>query len=210
MFQDGSSKPWQDAVNVVGANSGRTFEWGVDGEGSKVLGADAIGVKPPGSLKFSVPKNATVFEVDLTLDRNRTRIASIQSLILREKPKSQSFIPGRFVFGGRKRQVDTKQEANKQRDRLLRLRNVAEANKTKIGLNAERNIFADWTYTDIAAIGGPWDDQEPDRIQSDAPYHYTVAEVRQNATSEDTALLRDLEERLVSLASLPTAAQRRN
>ncbi|MEZ6128566.1 MAG: DUF1592 domain-containing protein [Planctomycetaceae bacterium] len=207
VFKDGTAKPWQEVVTVVGANSGRTFEWGVDGEGSKVLRPDAIGVRPPGALKFAVPPDAIVFEVDLTLDHNRTKLASIQSLVLKEKPKSQSYIPGRFVFGGKKRQADASQDENKQRDRLLRLRNVAEANKTKIGLNAERNIFADWTHTEIAAIGGPWESQELEQPVADAPYHYTVSEVRRNATADDLAVLSELEERLVSIASPPSAAE---
>jgi len=130
VFKDGSAKPWQDVVTVIGANSGRTYRWGVDGEGSKVLGPDAIGAKPPGALKFAVPKDAIVFDVDLTLDRNRTKVASIQSLILKEKPKSQSYIPNRFVFGGKKRSADAAQSENKERARLLRQRNVSEANKT--------------------------------------------------------------------------------
>lgn len=205
VFKNGSAKPWQDVVEVIGANSGRRFPWGIDGEGSKVLGPDAIGVKPPGALKFAVPKEAIVFEVELTLDTNRTKLASIQSLVLKEKPKSQSYIPGRFVFGGKKRQADVSREENKQRDRLLRQRNVAEANKTKIGLNAERNVFADWTRTEIAAIGGPWEDQELEQVVADAPYHYTVAEVRRNATADDLAMLSELEDRLVSIASPPSA-----
>ncbi len=88
---------------------------------------------------------------------------------------------------------------------MLRLRNVAEANKTKIGLNAERNIFADWTRTEIAAIGGPWESQELEQAVADAPYHYTVAEVRRNATADDLGVLSELEERLVSIASPPSA-----
>jgi hypothetical protein len=208
VFKDGTAKPWQEVVTVVGANSGRTFVWGVDGEGSRVLGPDAIGVRPPGVLKFAMPPDAIVFEVDLTLDHNRTMLASIQSLVLKEPPKSQSYIPGRFVFGGKTRQADTSQEENKQRDRLLRLRNVAEANKTKIGLNAERNIFADWTRTDVAAIGGPWDDQEQEQAVAEAPYHYSVLDVRRNGTADDLAVLRKLEERLVSIASPPHADRR--
>ncbi len=142
IFKDGSARPWQEVVQVVGANSGKLFAWGVDGENSKVLGPDAIGVRPPGALKFAVPEDAIVFEVDLTLDSSRTRLASIQALVLKEKPKSQSYIPGRFVFGGKKRAADADQSGNKERERLLRKRNVAEANNTKIGLNAERNVFA--------------------------------------------------------------------
>lgn len=199
VFADGSAKPWQEAVEIVGANSGKPFAWGVDGEGSKTLGGDAIGVRPPGALKFDVPKDAIVFEVDLTLDHQRTKLASIQALVLKEKPKSQSYIPGRYVFGGKKRDSDAAEEKNKERDRLLRKRNVSEANLTKVGLNAERNLFATWTRTPLEAIGGPWPDQGEDRGEPGAPYHYTVSEVRRNATEEDLAELARLEDRLEAL-----------
>lgn len=199
VFQDGSAKPWQEAVQVVGANSGKPFARGVDGEGSKTLGPDAIGVRPPGALKFAVPENGIVFEVDLALDSNRTKLASIQALVLKKKPKSQSYIPGRYIFGGKKRDNDAASETNKERDRLLRKRNVSEANLTKVGLNAERNLFAAWTRTPLEAIGGPWPDQVEEKTEPDAPYHYTVAEVRRNATPEDLAELTLREDRLVAL-----------
>jgi hypothetical protein len=199
VFKDGSAKPWQDAVKIVGANSGKPFDWGVDGEGSKSLGGDAVGVRPPGAVKFAVPPEAIVFEVDLTLDKNRTKLASIQALVLKDKPKSQSYIPGRYVFGGRKRDQDVASQNNKERDQLLRKRNVAEANLTKVGLNAERNIFAAWSCTPLEAIGGPWPDQTAEKTEPAAPYHYTVAEVRRNATPEDLAELRLLEDRLFAL-----------
>lgn len=205
IFKDGSARPWQEVVQVLGANSGKPFAWGVDGENSKVLGPDAIGVRPPGALKFAVPADAIVFEVDLTLDTNRTKLASIQALVLKEKPKSQSYIPGRFVFGGRKRAADADQSGNMERERLLKKRNIAEANNTKIGLNAERNVFANWKRTPLKAIGGPWDDQEQDKEEPNAPYHYTVSQVRRNATPEDLAELRVLEDRLFALTQpLPT------
>jgi hypothetical protein len=199
VFRDGSAKPWQDAVQVIGANSGKPFAWGVDGEGSKTLGPDAIGVRPPGALKLAVPENAIVFEVDLALDPNRTRPASIQALVLKEKPKSQSYVPGRHVFGGKERDHDAASQKDKERDRLLRKRNVSEANLTKVGLNAERNLFAAWTRTPLEAIGGPWPDQPEEQAEPDAPYHYTVAEVLRNATPEDLAGLGLLQDRLVAL-----------
>lgn len=199
IFKDGSAKPWQEVVKLVGANSGKAFEWGMDGENAKTLGTDAIGVRPPGALKFEVPKDAIVFEVDLTLDKKRTKIASIQSLVLKEKPKSQSYIPGRFVFGGKKREADTNQASNKERDQLLRKRNIAEANLTKIGLNAERNVFAEWKRTPLESIGGPWLDQTAETEEPNAPYHYTTAQVRLNATPEDLTTLRLLEDRLFAL-----------
>ncbi len=203
VFQDGSSKPWQETITVLGANSGREFPWGIDGEGSKNLPPDSIGVRPPGALKFAVPENAIVFEVDLTLDENRTEKASIQALVLREKPKSQSYIPGRYVFGGKKRAADAGQEENKERNRMLRIRNVAEANRTKIGLNAERNVFAKWDRSPLEHLGGPWPEQDEDEAQPRAPYHYTVDEVIANATDEDLAELHRLEDRLGSIVQSP-------
>jgi len=208
IFKDGSAKPWQDVVKLVGANSGNPFPWGVDGENSKVLGPDAVGVRPPGALKFAVPENAIVFEVDLTLDTNRTKLASIQALVLKEKTKSQSYIPGRFVFGGRKRAADADQSGNKERERLLRKRNIAEANSTKIGLNAERNVFASWKRTPLEVIGGPWEQQEADKEEPNAPYHYTGPQVLQNAAPEDLAELRVLEDRLFALTQ-PLPAEMR-
>ncbi|MEM6778095.1 MAG: hypothetical protein AAF670_10600 [Planctomycetota bacterium] len=105
VFRDGRSKPSQDAVTVFGGRSGNVYPFGFDGERSKVLSEDAVGAKPPGTLRFAVPENAIVFEVDLTLDENRTKLGSIQALVLKEKPKSSSYVPGRFVFGGKKRPV---------------------------------------------------------------------------------------------------------
>jgi len=200
VFKDGSAKPWQDTVKIVGANSGRVFPWGIDGASEPKLAVDAVGMKPPGALKFAVPENAIVFEVDFTLDRNRTTLATVQALVLKEKPASQSFVPGRFVFGGRDGVATTKADPNKERSQLLRKRNVSEANETKLGLNAERNLFADWTRTSLEAIGGPWPEHTADKADPRAPYYYTVAEVRRNATPEDLAQLRLLEERLVALA----------
>ncbi len=203
VFKDGTSKSWQDAVKIIGANSGRDFPWGLDGANQATLEPDAVGQRPPGALKFAVPENAIVFEVDFTLDKKRTKVASVQSLVLREKPASQSFVPGRFVFGGRDAaqvSASTKKDPNKERSNLLRRRNVAEANETKLGLNAERNLFADWTRTSLEAIGGPWPEQTAEKADPNAPYFYTVAEVRRNATPEDIAQLRTLEDRLVALA----------
>ncbi|MGB8168600.1 MAG: DUF1592 domain-containing protein [Chthoniobacteraceae bacterium] len=205
IFKDGTAKPWQDAVKIIGANSGRDFPWGLDGESQPNLEADSVGQKPPGALKFAVPENAIVFEVDFTLDKNRTKVASVQALVLKEKPASQSFVPGRFVFGGRDASATAKSDPNKERNNLLRKRNVSEANETKLGLNAESNLFADWTRTSIEALGGPWPGQTPDKAEPNAPYFYTVAEVRRNATPEDLAQLRLLEERLVALAQPPAA-----
>ena len=199
VFRDGSSKPWQEVVTILGARSGNEYPFGYDGEKSKVLSADAVGAKPPGALKFAVPNDAIVFEVDLTLDENRTKLASIQALVLKERPKSSSYIPGRFVFGGKKRPVTAGAKLKQEQERALRKRNVSEANKTKIGLNAERNIFASWDRTPLESIGGPWPDQDPDKYEPNFPYHYTVEEIHQNATGQDVAELVRLEERLASL-----------
>ncbi|MCR9295583.1 MAG: DUF1592 domain-containing protein [bacterium] len=200
IFRDGSSKPWQDVVTVAGANSGRDYPFGFDGENTSSLGSDELGAKPPGAFKFRVPADAIVFEVDLTLDKARTEIASIQALVLKHKPTSQSYVPGRFVFGGKKRPVTAAATLKKEQERALRKRNIAEANKTKIGLNAESNVFADWKRTNIEAIGGPWPEQELDKYEADFPYHYTVREVVRNATEEDLTRLNQLQDRLESLA----------
>lgn len=202
VFRDGSSKPWQDAVTIIGARSGKEYPFGFDGEQSNVLSDDAVGAKPPGALKFAVPENAIVFEVDLTLDENRTKLASIQALVLKEKPKSSSYIPGRFVFGGKKRPVSAGAKLKQEQERALRKRNVSEANKTKIGLNAERNVFSTWSHTSLESIGGPWPDQDADKYEANFPYHYTVPEVLLNATDADLAQLRALQERLASLVSV--------
>lgn len=201
IFRDGHSEPWQDAVTVVGANSGNTYAFGFDGEKSNTLPPDAIGAKPPGALKFRVPDDAIVFEVDLTLDENRTQKASIQALVLKEKPPRTSYIRGRYVFGGKKRPISAGAKLKEEQERALRRRNVSEANFTKIGLNAERNVFADWTRTPIEAIGGPWPDHQEDKLEPQYPYHYTVGEVLKNATESDLAELTRLERRLASLAN---------
>ena len=205
LFEDGSAKNWEEVVTVIGANSGREYPYGIDGEGAKNLPGNAIGVRPPGALKFTVPEGAYLFEVDLTLDENRGKEGemSIQALVLKEKPKSQSYIPNRYVFGGKALAVDAQNEANKERARALRKRNVSEANKTKIGLNAERNVFADWDRTPIEFLGGPWPGHDADKEEAGFPYHYTVGQVRRNATPEDLAELEALEERLVSVVQAP-------
>ncbi len=205
IFKDGTSKPWQDAVKIVGANSGRHFPFGLDGANEPKLDEDAVGMKPPGALKFAVPHNAAVFEVDFRLDKNRTKIASVQALVLKEKPASQSFVPGRFVFGGRdgalkNAQHKTPPDPNKERSQLLRKRNLSEALVTKSGLSAERNLFADWKRTSLEAIGGPWPEHTAEMAEPRAPYFYTTTQVRRNATPEDLAQLHLIKERLVALA----------
>jgi hypothetical protein len=199
VFRDGSAKPWHQVVTLVGANSGREYQWGVDGEGKNRLPNDSIGVRPPGALKFRVPDDAIVFEVDLTLDRQRTESASIQALVLKRKPKSQSYVPNRYVFGGKKRPVSAAAKLKKEQQRALRKRNIAEANRTKIGLNAERNVFANWNRSSLEAIGGPWPNQAVDQFEPQFPYHYTVAETLRNATDNDLFVLSVLQDRLVSL-----------
>jgi len=122
------------AVTVVGANSGREFKWGFDGEKSKTLGDDAVGAKPPGALKFTVPENAIVFEVDLSLDENRTKQVSIQALVLTEKPKSQSYVPGRYVFGGKKRPVSAAAELKKEQQRAEKMKCLGSESDQNVGL----------------------------------------------------------------------------
>lgn len=211
LMKDGSWVDWEELVTVVGANSGRKFRWGFDGANSKTLGDDAIGAAPPGALKFRVPENAVTFEVDLSVDQNLSDRVSIQALVLRKKPKSSSYIPGRAVFGGKKRSVSADQKLSKEQSRALRKRNVAEANRTKIGLNAERNVFARWQHSSLEAIGGPWPDQAADEFEPEYPYHYTVPEVLVNATEQDLRVLERLKERLVSLLDdRPESLLRRN
>ncbi len=209
VFRDGSSRAWQDVVTIRGARSGKEYAFGFDGEKSKVLSDDAVGAKPPGTLKFAVPENAIVFEVELTLDEKRTKLASIQALVLREKPESSSYIPGRFVFGGKKRPITAGAKLKQAQERALRKRNLSEANKTKIGLNAERNVFALWNRSPLESIGGPWPSQEAEKYEANFPYHYTVSEVLLNASDADLAELRRLEDRLACLARVPDESRLR-
>lgn len=200
-FADGTAKPWQDVTQVFGANSGKPFPFGKHSEDGRTLSPDSIGVKPPGALKIAVPPGATLFELELALDPQSVGKSSVQAIVLREKPKSQSYIPGRMVFGGKKSDArEAKQDTQaKELERALRKRNISEANVTKIGLNAERNIFANWKRTPLEAIGGPWPDQPTDEEEPLAPYHLTAAQVRRNATPEDLAELHELENRLFAL-----------
>ena len=200
-FADGTAKPWQDVTQVFGANSGKAFPFGKHAEDGRTLPPDSIGVKPPGALKIAVPPGATLFELELALDPQSIGKSSVQAIVLREKPKSQSYIPGRMVFGGKKSDAREARQDTQAREleRALRKRNISEANVTKIGLNAERNIFADWKRTPMEAIGGPWPDQPADVEEPRAPYHLTAAQVRRNATPEDLAALHELESRLFAL-----------
>ena len=204
VFRDGTVRPWQDVTAIIGANSGRAFPWGLDGTNAARLAPDVVGARSPGTLKLSVPAGAVTFEVEAALDEQLTKVASIQALVLKEKPASQSFVPGRKVFGGRNRQVtDPAARTNRDRDRLLRLRNVAEANETKLGLNAERNVLAGWTRTPVELIGGPWPDHKEDKSEPRAPYHFTAVEIRRNVTPEALRELALLEDRLASLVQRP-------
>lgn len=204
VFRDGTVRLWQDVTGLIGANSGRAFPWGHDGANTARLNPDEVGMRSPGVLKFSVPAGAVTFEVEAALDKQLTQVASVQALVLKEKPESQSFVPGRKVFGGRSRQVtDPAARANRERDRLLRLRNVAEANETKLGLNAERNVLAGWTRTPVEFIGGPWPGHSADKVESRAPYHFTAVELRRNVTSDALRELAALEDRLASIVQRP-------
>ncbi|MEM9702598.1 MAG: DUF1587 domain-containing protein, partial [Planctomycetota bacterium] len=143
LFRDGSAEPWQEVTAVRGASSGREFPWGVDANGAKTLPADAVGARPPAALKVAVPAGASLFEVELALAPGTDR-ASVQGLVLREKPKNSRYVRDRAVFGGRPK-ASASGTLSPEQKRALKKRNVAEANRTKIGLNAERNVFADWT-----------------------------------------------------------------
>lgn len=204
VFRDGTIRPWQDVTSIFDANSGRAFPLGVDSANTARLAPDAVGMRIPSTLKFSVPAGAVTFEVEAALDEQLASFASIQALVLKEKPASQNAVPGRKFFGGRARQAtDPAARANRERDRLLRLRNVAEANETKLGLNAERNILAGWTRTPVEFIGGPWPGHSADKVEPRAPYHFTAVELRRNVTPEALRELAALEDRLASLVQRP-------
>jgi hypothetical protein len=205
-MSDGTAKAWQDVSKVTGVNSGRDFPFGKDHDG-RALPPDSIGVRPPGALRVSVPPGAVTFELELALAPESFGKSSVQAIVLKEKPKSQNYIPGRMVFGGKKSvareaQADTQ---SKELERALRRRNIAEANVTKIGLSAERNVLADWKRTPLEALGGPWPTHVADKEEPLAPYHLTVVQVRRNATEEDRAVLQTLEDRLFALAQPPPA-----
>ncbi|WP_395750593.1 DUF1588 domain-containing protein [Prosthecobacter sp.] len=200
-MSDGTARPWQEVSKVTGANSGRGFPFGKDYNG-RALPPDSIGVKPPGALRVSVPPGAVTFELELALAPQSVGRSSVQAIVLKEKPKSQSYIPGRMVFGGKPsgaRDAKTDQQA-KELQKALRKRNVAEANLTKIGLSAERNVLAGWTRTPLEVLGGPWPEHVADKEEPLAPYHLTVAQARRNAREQDRALLLTLEDRLFALA----------
>lgn len=203
-MSDGTAKAWQDVSKVTGANSGRDFPFGKDHNG-RALPPDSIGVRPPGALRVSVPAGAVTFELELALAPESFGKSSVQAIVLKEKPKSQNYIPGRMVFGGKKSAAREAKVDAQSRDlkRALLKRNVSEANLTKVGLNAERNVLADWTRTPLEALGGPWPTHTSDKEEPLAPYHLTVAQARRNAASEDLATLRVLEERLAAIVQAP-------
>ena len=200
VFRDGTSKSWQDVVKLKGARSGRDYEFGKHHDSGKTIAPDEVGVRPPGGLKFRVPENALVFEVEMALDEGSRGKSSVQALVLDYNPKRTSFIARRPVFGGKPRDTASQAAQSKELARALRKRNLSEANKTKIGLNAERNVFANWTRTSIEEIGGPWPDHEADKSEPGFPYHLTVEQVLANAVEEDLSGLRELEDHLVSIA----------
>ena len=200
VFRDGTSKPWQDVVQLRGARSGRDYAFGKHYDTGKTIGPDEVGVRPPGGLKFQVPEDALVFEVEMALDERSRGRSSVQALILDFYPKRTSFIARRPVFGGKPRNASAQESQGKELARALRKRNLSEANKTKIGLNAERNVFADWTRTGIEDIGGPWPDHSLDKDEPGFPYYLTVKQVLANATTEDLAEVRGLEDHLFAIA----------
>ena len=88
-------------------------------------------------------------------------------------------------------------------DRALNRRNVATTLRTKVGLNAERNVFADWGRFDVKYLGGPWPDHEADKPDPLAPYHLTAEQVRRNAAPEALADLRVRLDRVAAVAQVP-------
>ena len=205
VFSDGSARPWREVVKVVGANSGKPFVWGRGADG-KEIAPDAVGVQPPGAVKFAVPAGAVRFEVEAAVDAAQPK-AAVQALVLREKPKAgeTSFYPGRVIFGpsGIVTRKRTGKPVKTDLDKLLERRNLPLANVTKAGLNAERNALSDWTLTDVSYIGGPWPTHREDAADPNAPYHLTAAEARRNAIPAEAARLRELHERLASVVQAP-------
>jgi len=202
-FADGSTQPWHKVTKIRGANSGNIFKWAIDDNGAAIA-PDAIGQRAPGALKFQVPEGAVRLEVELTINKRLTDAASVQALILKEKPKRQGFIPGRLIFGGKVAGArEGKDPSARERSRLLGRINIPGANRTKAGLNAERNVFSDWERTPVAFIGGPWDHQEGEDPNPDAPFHLTTAEALDNATPEALAELERRLDRVEAIARVP-------
>lgn len=204
-FADGTFKHWQDVSTVVGANSGKHFPFGKGSRDGEELASDHIGVRPPGMLKVKVPQGATLFEVELALDGGSIGNSTVQAVVLHEPAKSQRYLAGRPVFGGKASTIPQEILAKKSKElqRALRKRNVSEANRTKVGLNAERNVLSNWTFSPVEFIGGPWPDQDIDKNEPASPYHFTAQQVRENATTQDLAVLASLEKRLISITQIP-------
>lgn len=203
-FPDGSTRPWHSETKIRGANSGNIFQWGRYHDGGTPLRADGFGVTPPGALKIEVPEGAERLTVELAVDRQQTQAASIQALILKEKPsgRMQSHYPGRLVFGGKSGQA-VPEEKGKELDRGLRRVNLSVVGQTKRGLNAERNVLADWDRFDPAWLGGPWEDQPADEENDQAPYYLTVPQILRCASPEDLAERERLLDRLEAAAQVP-------
>ncbi len=199
VFADGTARPWQDVVTVVGASSGKPFPFGAGG----------VEVKPPGAVKFAVPSGAVRFEVRAVVDRTRNPSATVQAFVLRDAPKrgETSFYPGRPVFGGQNvrltRTPIAKAKGPTPLEKQLNRRNVATTLRTKVGLNAERNVLADWTRCDVRYLGGLWPDQEVEKGDPLAPYHLTAEPARRNATPTALADLRARLDRLAAVAQVP-------
>jgi len=204
-YADGSKKTWHQVTKIRGANSGRIYSWAKYNDGTGPLRADGHGVRPPGALKIEVPEKAKFLNVTFEVDRKRTERASLQVLILKEKPagRLQSYYPGRLVFGGKKPSGrDNEDTEARDRNRTLRRINIPGANRTKAGLNAELNVMASWDRTPVEFIGGPWDHQETDVERPEAPYHMTAKQVLRNATQESLKKLEELFDRLESIAQV--------
>lgn len=203
-FPGGETKPWHQVTKIRGANSGRIYQWGKYNDGTGMLRADAYGTRPPGALKIDVPKGAEFLTVKLEVDKEKTQRASIQALVLKHKPpgRQQAFYPGRLVFGGKKGAAAREDDEAKARRRELLRINIPAANRTKAGLNAERNVMSGWERTDIQFIGGPWDHQDADKVNPNAPYHMTSEQILQSASPEALGELEGLLDRLESIAQV--------
>lgn len=203
-YADGSVKLWEDVVEVHGANSGKLLPFGRTQNGAEA-GRDTIGVRPPGAVKLRVPAGAVLFDVELDLERKLGQ-QTVQALVLTSKPGpgQTSYYPGRMIFGAF--ELHTRRVSNPNQDReltrALTRRNVSEANRTKVGLNAERNVLAGWTRTPIEFIGGPWPTHEADKSEPLFPYHLTVEQVRRNATPDALAELAALENHLQAVTQV--------
>ncbi len=204
VLSDGSRIPWHEHVEVWDVRDERKLEWGSHPK-QEAPNAESVGLQAPRLFQLVAPEDAIRFQVEFIITDKVATQSSLQALILKEKPKRE-FIdkyPNRYVFGGSdSRKVGAPRPSFVKFAREIRKRNVAVALKTKMGLNAERNVLADWGRTPIEFIGGPWLDQEPDRPQPYNPYFFTAEEARRVATKDERERLSRLEDRLEAIAQV--------